>query len=128
MILDYLSNINEFGEHIVRLYDFDSLQAAAFRRAFKEKLIDKRAVLDLSELLILDRKGINLLFRISSEDLGISTEDKVTFFCDMTYKSFEKMHELMHPFTLRETRTYQYLYDLDIDTDLIFSPEGTWDM
>ncbi len=128
MTLDYLSNINDFGEHIVRLYNFNSLEAAAFRDIFKETVLEQKAVLDLSELLFIDRKGINLKFRIFDEDHGIRTNDGETFYCDMTFESFEAMLVLIQPFTIRDTRTYQYLYDLDIETDLIFSPEGTWDM
>jgi hypothetical protein len=128
MTLDYLPNVNAFGDHLVRLYNFNSIEAGAFRDAFKETLIDKKAVLDLSDLLFIDRKGINLKFRIFPEDEGVRTNDGETFYCDMTYASFERMLGLFEPFTKKETRTYQYLYDLDIETDLVFSPEGTWDM
>lgn len=128
MILDYLSNINAYGDHLVRLYDFTSLEAGAFRDAFKEAIIDCKEVLDLSELLFIDRKEVNLKFRIFDQDEGIRTNDGTTFYCDMTIESLERMLELIEPFTKKEARSYQYLYDLDIETDLIFSPEGTWDM
>ncbi|SOE23629.1 hypothetical protein SAMN06298216_4014 [Spirosomataceae bacterium TFI 002] len=128
MTLDYLSNINSYGEHLVRIYNFNQSQAAAFYDVFKTTIIENRAVLDLSEVLFIDRNGINLKFRIFPEDEGLRTNDGTNFFCDMTYESFENMLRLMEPFCHKETRTYQYLYDLDIETDLIFSPEGTWDM
>jgi hypothetical protein len=128
MTLDYLSNINAFGDHIIRLYNFNMVQAAAFLEVFENTILKNKKVLDLSEVLFIDRTGINLKFRIFEEDEGIRTNDGVTFFCDMTYKSFERMAELIAPFTTKETRTYQYLYELDIETDLIFSPEGTWDL
>lgn len=129
MTLDYLSNINEYGDHLVRIYNFNKTEAAAFRDVFKETVIEKKEVLDLSEVLFIDRSGeCNLKFRIFNQDEGVRTNDGKTFYCDMTIESLEKMLELIEPFCHKDTRTYQYLYDLDIETDLIFSPEGTWDM
>ena len=65
MILDYLPNVNAYGDHLVRLYNFDSVQAAAFRDLFKELVIDQKKVWDLSEILFIDRvNDVNLKFRI----------------------------------------------------------------
>lgn len=128
MTLDYLANINNFGDHIIRLYNFDKIQAAAFYEVFKKTIIEDRKVLDLSEILFIDRSGINLKIRIFPVDEGVRTNDGVTFYCDLTYNSLLEMLKLIEPFTKKETRTYQYLYDLDIETDFVFSPEGTWEM
>lgn len=128
MTLDYLANINNYGDHLIRLYNFNMAEAAAFYEVFKKTVIEQKQVLDLSEILFIDRSGINLKIRIFPNDEGVRTNDGNTFFCDMSYESLKQMLVLIEPFTKKETRTYQYLYDLDIETDFVFSPEGTWDM
>jgi hypothetical protein len=67
MLLDYIDKINEFGDNIVRLYDFDRSQADKFR-----------------------------------------------------------LISLLAPFCKKETKGYQWLYDVDSKTDFLFSPGGTW--
>ena len=36
MQLDYIENINEYGDNIVRLYDFNKAEATKFRQAIQE--------------------------------------------------------------------------------------------
>ena len=37
------------------------------------------------------------------------------------------MIELIEPFCKKESRGYQYLYDIDNPTDLMFCPSATYD-
>ncbi|WP_341224856.1 hypothetical protein [uncultured Arcticibacterium sp.] len=128
MILDYLPEINNFGEKLVRLYDFDSKQALEFAKVLKKVIIDDLQVLDLATLPFIDRKNCNLLLRLSYEDEGIRTNNEQTFYCDLTLDSYVKMLALIHPFCTKETRSHQYLYDIDTPIDFLFSPMGTWEM
>jgi hypothetical protein len=36
------------------------------------------------------------------------------------------MVALLDPFCNKETKGYQWLYDIDSDIDFLFSPAGTW--
>ena len=40
MELDYNDNINEFGENVVRLYNFDKAEAIKFSALIKETIIE----------------------------------------------------------------------------------------
>lgn len=42
MQLDYIENVNEYGDSIVRLYDFDKAQAEKFRQAIQQTIIAKK--------------------------------------------------------------------------------------
>ncbi|AWV97383.1 hypothetical protein [Arcticibacterium luteifluviistationis] len=128
MILDYLPEINNFGEKLIRLYDFDSKQAMAFAKVLKKVVIEDLQVLDLSTLDFIEKKNCNLILRLSYEDEGIRTNNEETFYCDLTLDSFVKMLELIRPFCTKETRSHQHLYDIDTPIDFLFSPLGTWDM
>ena len=126
MTLDYIDNINAYGENIVRLYGFDRAQADKFRQTIEQTIIINKKQLDLTTTDFIKARNCNLTLRISNEDIGIQTTDKVNFFCDLTIKGYEQMVSLLKPFCAKETIGYQWLYDIDTSTDFLFSPAGTW--
>ena len=125
MELDYIENINGHDENIVRLYNFNKEEAIKFSTLIKETIIEKRQKLDLSEVDFIERRNCNLIFGLFKSDEGILTKDNETFFCILTLDGFVKMLELIAPFCKKESRSYQYLYDIDNPTDLLFCPSAT---
>ena len=126
MQLDYIDKINEFGDNIVRLYDFDSSQANKFQQLIQQTILDDKKQLDLSAVDFIQERNCNLILRISDEDLGIVRSGRKKFFCDLTIEGYEHMVSLLNPFCKKETKGYQWLYDIDSSTDFLFSPGGTW--
>ena len=126
MQLDYIDNINEYGDDIVRLYDFDKFQADMFRKLLQDTIITHKRMLDLSSIDFIQRRNCNLILRISTEDTGITTSDKENFICDLTPETYQRMIGLLEPFCKKETKGYQWLYDVDSNTDFLFTPAGTW--
>ena len=126
MQLDYIHNINNSGEHMVRLYNFDMLQAIQFRKHIQDVILIKNKPLNINELDFIEARNCELTLRIADDDIGIVTEDTVLFFCDLTLEGFQEMVELLAPFCLKETKGYQWLYDIDSEIDFLFSPGGTW--
>ncbi|WP_271407006.1 hypothetical protein [Tenacibaculum soleae] len=125
MELDYIANINGHDENLVRLYNFNKAEAIKFRDLLKETIIEKRQKLDLSEVDFIEPSNCNLIFGLFKSDEGILTKDNETFFCILTLSGFETMLKLIAPFCEKETRSYQYLYDIDNPTDLLFCPSAT---
>jgi len=126
MQLDYIDKINEFGDNIVRLYDFDSSQANKFQQLIKQTIVIDKKPLDLSTIDFIQARNCNLILRISDEDAGILRSGKHKFFCDLTIEGYEHMVSLLEPFCKKETKGYQWLYEIDSQTDFLFSPGGTW--
>jgi len=126
MKLDYIDNINEYGDNIVRLYEFDSSQADKFQQMIKQVIIKNKNTLDLATVDFIEARNCNLILRISDEELGITTSDDKNFFCDMTLKGYDQMVVLLEPFCKKQTKGFQWLYDIDSSTDFLFSPAGTW--
>ncbi len=126
MTLDYINNVNAYGENIVRLYNFDKSEADKFKSAILKTIIIEKKELDLGRTDFIQGRNCNLTLRISEEDTGIVTSDKINFFCDLTIKGYEHMVSLLEPFCTKETKGYQWLYDIDNETDFLFSPGGTW--
>lgn len=126
MTIDFIPNINDFNEHVVRLYDFDKIESERFRKALHQVVLVEKQPLDLMTLLFIEPRNANLTLRISEEDEGISTENNQEFYCDLTLESYEKMEKLIQPFTTKDTVTFQWLYDVDTEIDLLFAPAGTW--
>jgi hypothetical protein len=128
MILDFLPHINNFGDNLVRLYDFDKKEAIKFASAVKTTIVDSFQVLDISKLDFIDRKDINLIMRLDYENEGIRSNDNKTFYCDLTLEGYKEILRLIKPFCAKDTRSHEYLYDVDSNTDLLFSPMGTWEV
>ena len=126
MTLDFIDNINEYGDNIVRLYGFDKAQAGLFTEAVKQTILVEGKEMDLSYFDFIFLRNCNLILRIAEEDAGITSTDKVYFYCDLTLESYAQMIVLLEPFCNRETKGFQYLYDIDSLTDFLFSPGGTW--
>lgn len=127
MKLEYLPEINAYNDSLIRLYDFDVTQAVRLQAQISQTIIDRRTELDLSKLDFISSINCNLIFRLSDRDQGISTKDNYLFFCDLTLKRFEEMILIIEPFT-KETKKghFNWLYDLNIPIELLFSADGEW--
>jgi len=126
MTLDFIDNINVHGENIVRLYEFDHSQADRFRELLIQVIIINKEQLELSTIDFIQSRNCFLTLRLSNEDTGITTSDKINFFCDLTPEGYERIIALLEPFSKKDTKGYQWLYDIDNPTDFLFSPAGTW--
>ena len=125
MELDYIENVNGLGENVVRLYNFNKAEAIQFRALLQDTIISKKQKLDLSEVDFIKPRNCNLIFGLFKSDEGIITKDNETFFCVLTLSGFKNMLKLLEPFCNKESRSFQYLYDIDNPTDLLFSPSAS---
>jgi hypothetical protein len=125
MELDYIENVNGLDENIVRLFNFNKAEAILFRDLLKTTIIDKKQKLDLSQVDFINTINYNLIFGLFKSDEGILTKDNQTFFCILTIQGFTNMIQLLEPFCKKETKGYEYLYDIDNPTDLLFSPSAS---
>jgi hypothetical protein len=126
MELDYIENVNGLEQNIVRLYNFNKAEAIQFRELIKDTIITKRQKLDLSQVDFITPRNCNLIFGLFKSDEGIITQDNKTLFCVLTLESFITMAKLIEPFCLKESKGYQYLYDIDNPTDLLFCPTASF--
>jgi len=121
MKLEFLYKINEFDEHAVRLSDFNSAQARMFRDALQKNIIEEKSPLEVHTLEFIE--AVNCLFtlRISSEDIGIEDVDGKHLYCDLTIGGYKNMLKLLQPFCNKESKGYEWLYDIDTPIGLLFS-------
>jgi hypothetical protein len=64
--------------------------------------------------------------RIAEEDEGIITINDINFFCELPIAGYEQMLFLMEPFCTIDTKGFQWLYDINSQTDFLFSPGEIW--
>jgi len=134
MKVEFLDDLTDGGKYphadpqqLIRLYDFDSIEALRFRNALQSKIVDQQIEFNLMAEPFIERVNCNLTFRISKTDNGISTINNHNFYCDLTLDSYEHMIYLVEPFCeQKDNRGYQWLYDLDNLIDLLLSPGGSW--
>jgi hypothetical protein len=121
MKIEFLRNVNEYDEHVLRLYDFDSKQAKAFQDIIRQ-LINLGDAVDLVQFEFMESVNCTLSLQVSAEDEGIVYEGEKRFVCLLTPDEYKNIIKLIEPFCHKETRTYQWLYDLDNPIDFLFSP------
>lgn len=126
MELDFIPNINEFGDNYVRLYNFDKTEAAKLKLLIEEVVIKDKQQLDLSLVSFIEPRNCNLILAPYKADEGIITGDNKLFYCALTLASYQAMLELITPFCNKDTKAHQFLYELDNPNDFLFSPAGTW--
>jgi hypothetical protein len=122
MKLDYIADLNEYGDDVVRLFDFDRFQSVKFRELIEGFVVSGEKELDLATVDFIEPNNCNLILRIADEDEGIITDNKINFYCDLTLDGYKQMLLLLEPFCKRETTGFQYLYDIDSPTDFLFAP------
>jgi hypothetical protein len=125
MKLDYINNINEFGDKIVRLYNFDAAEAKAFSESISMHIISNKSNFNLESATYIQAQNCQLSLCLSDEDEGIISLKPREFVCNLTLSSYHKMLLLIQPFCLKEMKSYQFLYeDIDNPIDFLFSPSG----
>ena len=126
MELDFINNVNEFDESVVRLYNFNRDEAILFRDLIQIVIIENTTRLDLSSIPFIENRNCNLILGLFKTDEGILSSDHETFYCALTKEAYVTMISLLDPFCIKDRKGYQYLYDIDNPIDFLFSPAGSW--
>jgi len=121
MKLEFLYQINEFNEHAARLSDFNSTQARQFREALHQEVLIEKKSLDVHTLSFIESVNCQLTLRIATEDIGIEEVIGKHLYCDLTLNSYKTMLKLLDPFCNKESKGYEWLYDVDTPIGLLFS-------
>ena len=90
------------------------------------EILEGNKKVDLSKVDFIEPRNCNLILGLYKEDEGIITVDNQTFFCMLTRKAYEEMLVLLKPFTEKDTKAHQYLYDIDTPIEFLFAPAGIW--
>lgn len=125
MKLGFLNNVNEYGDQVVRLYDFNKAEAILFRDVVQKTVIDSNLSLDLSSIDFIEHTNCKLILLSAETDEGILTMDNQSFLCVLTVEGFKNMIRLIEPFCLKESKSFAMLYDIDSQIDFLFSPYGS---
>jgi hypothetical protein len=131
MKLEWLQGMEEYGlesDEIVRLFDFSKEESLLLKKAIEYFVIELNNPLDLTRLAYVNALNCNLILQQTDTDYGIEFVEKTGFICGLTKASFQRMVSLIEPFCLRDLSSYQWLYEVDTEIDLLFSPsaKGGW--
>jgi hypothetical protein len=128
--LDDISNGGKFAgvvtDQLVRLYNFDKLQAGKLRQTIQREIIEKNVTLNLSKLEFIETINCSLILRLANIEIGITTCDKINYCCELTKGGYQNMVDLLEPFCIQNRSGYQWLYDIDTPIGFLFSPNGDW--
>lgn len=126
MKLESLNDVNKNNDSIVRLFEFDKVQAEKLRQAISNTVIKSETPLDLTTLDFIDPINCNLIFSLADTDIGIVVKDNNTYICLLSLAGYQTIIKLLEPFCHAENVGYQWLYDNDNPIDLLFSTDGSW--
>lgn len=126
MKLEYLVNVNDHSDGIVRLYDFETQEIVQLCAALRSSVVDLKHELKLSSLNFIQTINCDLTLNISPNDKGISETSKSVLYCELTSEAYLKMIELIEPFSKPESTGFQWLYDLDSPIEFLLSKSGKW--
>lgn len=131
MKIQHLTEINpDFNDdNLIRLYDFDPIEAKNFLGIIKHHILKMKQSIDLSDLDFIHPVNCSLTFKLGNQDSGIQMIEENKFECELTWSSYNYMIDLIEPFTQKDTHGHQWLYDIDplkSKTELLFSPSGKW--
>lgn len=126
MELDYIDQVNSFGESFVRLYGFNKAESLLLSQTIVDWLNSAEPKLNLGSLEFITPRNCNLVLCKAPENDGILSQDDSTFYCLLNADGYKDLLQALAPFTTKETKGFAYLYDIDTPIDLLYSPAGTW--
>ena len=129
MKIEYLTNTNPTHpkDSILRIFDFDSAQACQFRDILATLASGSASELDISDLpFVTSVAGCHLILKVGTRDKGLVHVSPTIFECILTRLTWDNAEGLVEPFCEGNLSGYQWLYDLDTDIQLLFSPRGDW--
>jgi hypothetical protein len=137
MKVEYLDDITGGGqyphadpERLIRLYEFDSIEAQMLKDAISKLLSSTDGTLFVSQLEFITAINCSLIFQVAEGNLGISLpDDKINFTCRLPKDQYEEMILVIDMFTQTENECggFNWLYDPEPDkVDLLLSPAGSW--
>ena len=121
---DFKDNLNEYGDNMIRLFDFNMKEAQALQNSLSEIVIKQKRTLEIDKLEFVEPQNCTLSLIISGEDFGITSKNKEHFICELTVESYKKIVSYIEPFCRKESKAYKMLYDIDSLTDFILIPSG----
>lgn len=130
MKIEYLSHTDPAhpNDSILRIFDFDTTEASKFREIVYKLARGKISEFELNDLpFIVPVKSCRLVLKKGTKNRGVIQVSKKSFECILKKEAWENVHDLIGPFCDSiSSNVYQWLYDLDTDIELLFSPTGKW--
>lgn len=129
MKIEYLTNIDSTNpkDSILRIFDFDSSEACQFRDILSKLADGSTTTIDLNSIpLFTPLDNCHLVLRVGSSDKGVIILSGNALECILTRDGWQDAEGLVEPFCEGNISGYQWLYDLNTDIELLFSPSGDW--
>ena len=131
MKIQHLTGINpDFkDDDLIRLFDFDPIEAKKFQSIIKDNILEMGLSIDLTNLDFIHSVNCSLTLKLGNQDSGIQRIEETKYECELAKSSYRNMVDLIEPFTQKDTNRHQWLYDIDpleSKTELLFSPRGNW--
>lgn len=130
MRIECLDNVDSAHreDRIIKIFDFDSHEACLLSKKVSELADGSAATIDLGALPFVESVGrLRLLLKVGEKDEGVIHLPDDTFECILSRGAWEDVLRLIAPFCGSiDQSSYQWLYDLGTNIELLFSPSGHW--
>jgi hypothetical protein len=127
--IEHLTNTDPVQpkDSILRIFDFDSSEACQFRGVLSKLASGAISEINLSDLpFVTSIGGCRLILKAGTRDKGVIHVSTTIFECTLTRLTWDNAEGLVEPFCGENLSGYQWLYNMDTDIQLLFSPNGDW--
>jgi len=112
---------------LIRLYDFDPVEATRLREAFRSLWTGVRQSIPLhEEWWIAPLEQCSLELRLGARDLGVVQRAPSRFECLLTAEGWAEMTVKVDPFCGSEDANGRRWLNRDGEIALLLSPDGQW--
>lgn len=129
MKIEYLTitDSTHSKDSILRICEFDSSEACRFRDILSMLADGSTAIIDLNSIpFVTAAADCHLFLKIGSSNEGVIVSSGNVFECILTMDGWKDAEGLVEPFCEGNLTGYQWLYNLNTDIKLLFSPSGAW--
>ena len=129
MKIEHLTNTNSAHpkDSILRIFDFDLSEACRFRDMLSRLADGSATTIDLDRISFVEAiADCHLVLKVGTKSKGVIILSKSTFECILTRDAWEDAKDLIEPFCEGNLSGYQWLYNLNTNVELLFSPSGDW--
>lgn len=129
MNIEHITNTNpaNSNDSILRLCDFDASEACQFRDILAGLANGSVSRVELKSFSFVHVSAdCDLILTVGQKNKGVVILSDNVFECVLTKEKWKDAECLVQPFCEGNMTGYQWLYDLNTDVELLFSPSGRW--
>lgn len=114
-------------DKIIRIMSYSKSDLKYFAQSI-DNLIKNNNNLNISDSKFVSKSDINLTFVLGKENIGTTNDenDRNKYICTLKPELYTSIIKIINNIIANNLRGYSWLYDINIDIDILLSENGKW--